>query len=509
MQSLALSPTDDHLYEMRGVSEIMNGVIPMRWTGQDIAGVCSIMGFQSYEKEPSCRSPMILPMQWSGPLGWLQFRSSENGCIAEFRTRMNLPEQISREFHRYYNGYSCQVPCEPYYLESRLWNSINGLSLQKDSVLYLGGKDPSKSDEDFDDDKNISENQILNQLMSADFTAEEIQRKLFGKAKNRTAPLRREIERAQGGGRPAAGMSYKDDTDSFFSSILRDAMTFSKKEVFLPCPGLLSVSIYGELAHSRGLSIENAKEYRRIYIEAEDIDHSLYPYNLGDLYVDEKLLKLIKEAALLLRPDGFYFSPTPCVYQDLREMYHNIEGQLDRKLFSIDQQCIQHLYMGMGLCNELQLTRKTAHATFSVEDMRLLAKAVGTLKDVLGSSQENRGDDLIWAMLYSPNLSLDVRKWIEAASDDLYGFFSAMVTIKDGILDCAGWIDSIGPAERHNLNSGTTKYKVPLIQDGVFSGAQVVAALTIAFITYFWIDAKWITDVAAYDMTMPHSVLMY
>ncbi|KAI0416494.1 hypothetical protein F5X98DRAFT_387875 [Xylaria grammica] len=512
MQSLSLSPADDNLYDMRGVSEIMNGVIPMRWTGKDLAGICSILGFQSYEEHPSDKSPMTLPMQWSGPLGWLQFRSNENGCIAEFRSRMNLHEQISQRFHRYYNNYGCKIPSEHYYFQSRLWNSINGLCLQKDAVLYLGGRDQSKTDEEFDDDENVSENQRLNQLMSADFTVEEIQRKLFGKSKNRTAPLRRELEKARGGRRPTAGMSHRDDTDSFFSSILRDAMSYTRKEVFLSCPGLLSVTIHGELAHSRGLSIERAKEYRRIYVEAEDIDNSLYPYNLGNLYVDENLLGLVKEAVLLLQPDGFYFSPTAHVYQDICEMYHNIEGQLERKLFSIgsaDQPGYQHLYMGMELCNELQLTRKTAYATFSVEDMRLLAKAVGTLKDVLGSSQGSGGGDLIWAMLYSPILSLNVRKWVEAASDDVYGFFSAVVTIKDGTLDCTGWVDSIDPVKRHNFGSETTTYKVPLVQDGAFSGAQVVAAITIIFITYFWIDASWITDVAAYDMTMPQSVLMY
>ncbi|KAI1472029.1 uncharacterized protein F4812DRAFT_456127 [Daldinia caldariorum] len=521
MQGLGLSPTDDTFYEMWGVSGLVNCIVPMRWTGQDLVGICSILGFQSFEKEPSFKSPMILPMQWSGPLGWVQFRSSENGCVAEFRNRIDLYNQIPLDFHKYYNDWSSDLPREPYYLESRLWNSINGLYLKEGggTSLYLGGAIKCNVDQDPGDEEDIPQDQVLDDLMSADLPNEDILRMLFGRRKDRPAALQREFERARGGGRPFAGKRREDDTDDFLNSMLRDTMESSnKKQVFLPCPGLLSVSFHGELAHNRGLSIKDSKEYRRIYIDNKDVDKIRYPYKLGDLYMDKKLLKYVKEAILLLRPDGFYFSPTPRLYGDLCEAYQHIEDQIKKKIFAIDDKPraqgskvpngsptvppltgkYAYLDYGMRLCNELQVTRKTAKACFSVDDMRLFSKAACALKEILSPTGRSDGEGLVWAMLYCTDLSTNVRRWFEAAGNDKEAFFSAKITSKHGQLDCASLLSLADPAEQEKLTLKTaTTFTVPLLDDGEFTGAQILAALTIVFITYFWISKKWITDVAA------------
>lgn len=44
--------------------------------------------------------------------------------------------------------------------------------------------------------------------------------------------------------------------------------------------------------------------------------------------------------------------------------------------------------------------------------------------------------------------------------------------------------------------------------DDNFSSKQVLAAFVHVFLTYFWIEKKWISDVKAYDATIPQSVTM-
>ncbi|KAI0380710.1 hypothetical protein F5Y04DRAFT_289376 [Hypomontagnella monticulosa] len=537
MQALALTPADDTLYEMQDASELVNGIVPMRWTGQDLAGMCSILGFQSHETNPSYRSPMPLPMQWSGPLGWIQFRSSENGCVAEFRRRMDVHNLLPPELHKYYISQGPDMPQEPHYLISRLWNSINGLSLKEGSSLYLGGADRCDQARDDDDEEDAkTPEQIVKDLMSADLPKEDIRHKLFGKRGSQPAALRREVDRVKGGGRPLAGKYNGDDEPDFLRTMFRDAMEHvNKKEVLRPCPGLLSVSLHGELADNRGLSIETSREYDRKYTEAEDVDHHKYPYNLGDLYMDGELLALLKEALLLLRPDGFYFSPTPCLFSDLDEVYKHIKEQ-SKALFpdiapnnpktpessekpgstssttssTSSFPDIEWLRYGVKLCNELQRTRKTGRAYFSVEDMQLLSKAVRVLWETVSpSGQANTGDDLVWAMLYCTKLPQDIRKRINS-NVDIAGCVNTTVEIKDGILDCSGLIRSAGSMDNDETlaDMDVGKYNIPLLNDGKFSGSQVLAAFFIVIITCFWIEKRWNTHVAVYDVTMPQSVLM-
>lgn len=39
MQALGISPHDTALYRMRGQSALVNGIIPMRWTGRDLVSI--------------------------------------------------------------------------------------------------------------------------------------------------------------------------------------------------------------------------------------------------------------------------------------------------------------------------------------------------------------------------------------------------------------------------------------------------------------------------------------
>ncbi|RSL58859.1 hypothetical protein CEP54_007558 [Fusarium duplospermum] len=540
MQALGLSPDNGHFYELQDASELVNGIVPMHWTGKDLVCIASMLSFQSYEDSPSYKSPMPLPMQWSGPLGWLQFRSSTNGCVAEFRPRMPLYSQISKDLHCHYDRKRPELPLKPYALKSRLWNSINGFVLENDQVLYLGGADRSKRPQEVDDDPEIKPEDLLDDLMTRDHSDEDVKRMLFGKKDKQPKALRREVERNGPGLTQRPSGRADDDVPDFLKTLLHDKIcTHKMKEVLRPCPGLLSVTVEGELAYARGLSVTNCiREYDREY--TDDVDHKKYPHNLGDLYMDLDLLKLMKEALILLRPDGFYFSPAAYLYGDLSEVYHDIEEQSNvlMEIFpkgfipastadakpngsgasgtssTISFRGPEHenrecLRVAMMLCNELQATRKTARACFSVADMRLLAKAVSVLRDGFltpNTGNQNKGSlDLIWAMLSCDKLSRSILKAVKTAP--VAEFLTTKVTCKAEMLDCEA-LGQVAAKGGEKIESEDWKFSVPLVADGEFTGEQVVAALAVTFITYYWIDKKWITDVAVYNNTIPQSVLM-
>ncbi|KAL2150143.1 hypothetical protein VTH82DRAFT_7819 [Thermothelomyces myriococcoides] len=522
MQALGMSPEiprqgEMQLYEMQHASELVNGVVPMPWTGKDLVSICSILGFQSHEKSPSPKEPMPLPMQWSGPLGWLQFRSTTNGCVVEFRRRMYMVNQISNSIHRHWK--SCDMPLEDHFLRSRLWNSIGGFFLADGGVLYLGGTDKCKGPRDLgpEDAEESDETQLFEKLTSADFSDDDIMLKLFGKKKDRPRALQRDVDRNNP---TQADRGVRNPEPDPLESLLRleldkfQSDSSGMKELLRPCPGLLSVIVNGELAYSRGLSAKGCKEYDRKYVSPEDIDPKLYPYHLGDLYMDEEILALMKDALLLLHPDGFYFSPTKILISDLREAYDHIEEQSNKSATKIfpdsdprtlphgmaNREALDDLCYAMDLCNDLQNTRKTGHAMFSVDDMRLLAKASCSLKPIISPLGKD-GQDLVWAMICCPDLSRDIRKLLNKPAS-VTDFLTAKFVCRNGSLSSESLRDS-GDADAKK-----TEYTVPLIDDGNFTGTQVLAALAYVFITYYWIDKAWPSDVALYDSTMPQNVIM-
>lgn len=311
------------------------------------------------------------------------------------------------------------------------------------------------------------------------------------------------------------------DTPEFLSAMLKDKLEIlNKKEVLRPCPGLLSITVEGELAYNRGLDIEVCHEYDRKYTEPEDVDHTTHPHNLGDLYMDDELLALMKNALLLLQPDGFYLSCTKNLYADILEVYEHISKQsnvlkeifppkksmtaLEQPRSSVNEGYgYPGLKFAMDLCNDLQRTRKTARACFTVEDMQLLAKASSMMRKFLDRAAAKNGRDLIWALLYCPRLVPNILQAVRTV--DYAILLDAKIVCTNGMLDCTAMfrVKSEVMVERYN-----EPYKVALVADGEYTGAQMIAALCATLITYYWIEAKWITDVSMYDTTMPQSVLL-
>lgn len=463
--------------------------------------------------------PMPLPMQWSGPLGWLQFRSSTNGCIVEFRIRMSVFDQIPRDIHAYWQDF--QMPQEPHFLHSRLWNAIGGLCLADGRALYLGGMDKGKGPRDIEIETTKEERtqaNLFDDRTSEDLSAEEILLILYGKKKDRPEALQRDGDhnpsRAERGANKPGRPGILDDLLKELNELkdkLKDVLSI--KELLRPCPGLLSVAINGELADSRGLEIDNCAEYdRKIVRGSEEIDARLYPHHIGDLYMSEDLLRLVKDALLLLKPDGFYFSPTPTLVSDLGEAYEHIEQQSNKAMqifpdwgnTTFPREAID-LRNAMILCNNLQSTRKTSYAVFSVNDMRILAKASHSLKPIISGNRatSSEGRDLIWAMLHCPDLSRRVCETLSREDSSISQFIEARVQCNNGVLNCASL-----PGLGDPFDKKPAEFSTPLVEDGEYTGLQVLAALADVFITYYWIDKKWMTDVAVYDWTIPQNVIM-
>ncbi len=288
VEALGLGPEDDGFYHMSTQANLVNGIIPMRWAGKDLVGICTMLGYQSYEEKPSFKNPMPLPMQWSGPMGWLQFRPSPDGCVAEFRRRGIIDNQLSSKLHEFYK----EVPRrhEPHCLRSRLWLSINGMGLRDGKALYLGGadredlgKDVENTLEELQDkmgelggllkkikkramptrdprDRAQVDDGLFDELMEGAFSDEEIARKLRVGEPEQTEP--------------SATQGADEHDPAEIPEFLRKTREKGKKgmkEVLMPCNGLLSIVVEGELAHSRGLNITDSVEYHRKFMTLEDM----------------------------------------------------------------------------------------------------------------------------------------------------------------------------------------------------------------------------------------------
>lgn len=523
VQALGLSPQERRLYRMNVQSTLVNGIIPMRWAGKDLVGICTMLGFQSSEDKPSFKTPMPLPIQWSGPLGWLQFRRSPDGCVVEFRRRMVIGNQLSSDIHNFYHG--MPRTHEPHSLSSRLWQSINGMSLANGRVLYLGGADrqdghtakkelekavgelegllaklkgATESSGKPDGDE-VQDDGLFDELMQSTMSYDEIVRRLRD-----TKP--ENVEQA----------ATKDNSEAGqVPDFLREALgkKVGKKEVFTPCQGLLSTVVEGELADSRGLNIADCVEYHRKYVDYADIDKAKFKYHLGNLNMDDTLLPLLKEAMGILKPDGYFFTPTPKLNMDIFDIYQHVADTTNKdkaRIFPTFElaawpRSYQHrneLHHAMLLCNEFQYIRKHHRATFTVADMVVIAKASCSLRKKLSTPP-----DLSWAMLVCPQLFSDLAQAFEDLPH-LDGLDTIKANCQGGILDCTELMRDSGSSANAKTAPGKTTYNIPLCSDGDFTGNQVLAAFMDVLITYFWIEKKWISDVGLYDAVIPATITM-
>lgn len=505
LEAIGLQPDNTKFYDMQSEPDLVNGIVPMRWKGRDLVAISSMLGFQSYEKRPSYKQPMPLPMQWSGPLGWLQFRASSDGCIVEFRRGRELKDQLSTNSHEYYGNLN--VKLETPSLEERLWQSIGGLYLDNGELLFLGGAD-SKEDKKPGKANERSIDEIIGEIrgLEEDPTNEDIKRIVWGNKKNRPEAVKK-------GSSPMSESQSVSDLLSAMSNERNGAgdCEESTVDVMDPCPGLLSVVIEGELMYSRGLDHSTCHEFHRTATDYDEVKKSTHPYHLGNLYMNEDLLKLMKQAVLRLRPDSFYLTSTGMFISDVNDIWKHVRDLSNNSQYEFpatkrpkqtqsDNEVSNTklvLHHAMILCEEFQRIRVTGRAHFTINDMRILSAASASLR-VLISPKNSSGKDLIWAMIMSPRLFADLARRFGGV--EVERVLGLTVESKDGCLDCTKLKD-------HNPDFNG-KYSVPLLDNGEFTGTQVLAAFLDVFLTFFWIDKCWGSAVALYDSTMPQTVTM-
>ncbi|KAI0895206.1 hypothetical protein F4806DRAFT_503188 [Annulohypoxylon nitens] len=422
LQALGISPENDQHYHMTFQPNLVNGIIPMRWAGKTLVALSSLLGFQSYEDKPSFRNPFPLPMQWSGPIGWLQFRQGPSSCIVEFRRRTVMADQLSSGIHDYYRNKK-PIP-RPDLLKMRLWRSINSMYLSEGRVLYLGGADRGNSDAERK--KLLQKLEDMKEFLSK-ITRErghqesELEREntdLFDALMQRGLSDA-EVKQALPSGElpsPEPRSVTPEETEKTlrFPGRLKEKM-LGQKELIIPCPGLLSIIVEQELADTRGLNTKDCIEYHRMFVSHNDVDPQKFPYNFGDLYMDAVLLPLLKEAMVILRPDGYYFTPVSFHFSDILEIYHHVRYTVNEperfQIFHSFEEgdwpsSTQHreiLHQSMCLCNEFQHIRKHNRAVFTIADMVVIYKASELLFKII-----EKETDLRWAMLACPELLYDL-----------------------------------------------------------------------------------------------------
>ncbi|KAK1763630.1 hypothetical protein QBC33DRAFT_613519 [Phialemonium atrogriseum] len=567
LAAIGVKLNDQNLYQMSPQPNLVNGIVPMRWEGKSLAAICSLLGFQSSEQKPSFKEPMKLPMHWTGPLGWLQFREGPNGCIVEYRRRALIADQISPEVHLFFK--SVPQRTEDHSFVARLWRSINGMMIGDKKALYLGGTDERserrakrrEAGENLEKTGSDDSRPDFDGLMKGK-TGAPTEKRNLSTASTTVATPHTPI--------PDAGLKRREDDDLFEDLMkapskedimkklrnpnnprgkdesdweteldaelggLRDMLRrmrekgLGKMEVFVPCEGLLSVVVQGELANSRGLSIQDCTEYSRAYVDYDDVNQKRTPYRLGDLFMDEDLLKLMKQAVGFIKPDGFYFTPTKWLASDVAEVYRHInracenpkneeavfpELQLkDWPTTCNDRECLHYT---MVLCNNFQHIRLHGRAHFTIGDMVVIGKASRSLPKVA---------DLVWSMLISPDLFNDLNRAFNRSIEEFkaprgWDFLDAEVSCSNGVLNCTDLMRSCGVSRDDDIKYATTAstppaqtdpmdYTVPLCSNNTFQGSQVLASFLDVLVTHFWVEKSWITDVESYDHVIPQTITM-
>lgn len=561
MQALSIDPEDESLFDLQFQSALLNGNVPMRWRGPDLVGMCSILGYQSHEQKPEFHKPMELPMQWNGPLGYLQFREGFEGCVVEFRRRAVSVNYLPASVYDYYKDREETLPST---FVSRLCYSMGGFSVERNGkrqLFFIGscdfertlelllagiekkrdkdkgeGEDGKKTDQERKDkgtperqDSMESMNDIFQELETKSLDDDEILEKVWG------VPIE-ETRKKRG-----LGPRKSEIRSELVKNAAEENRKKARKErgvvdVIKSSPGVLSITIQAEMACSRGLDLSNCVEYDRAFVSEEMVDETTHPYKLGNMAMDIEALRLFKDAMLVLKPDGFYFSPAGTLSADINDVYRHVKKglamptRITPELSEADWSGFEDLYWASEMCNIIQTApfKMQVSSALSVFDMRLMSKACACLQNLI----EPTGQDLVWAMLVSPKLFSNVARRIRRISSlSVKTTLDIVVKIANEKLDYTVLMESdaaepekgateaaVAVNERDDDGSEDLSddededshiCSVPLCADGEFSCAQLVAAFLEVCLTFYWLERKWITDVSMYSAAIPPTVMMF
>ncbi|KAL2268058.1 hypothetical protein VTJ83DRAFT_2904 [Remersonia thermophila] len=427
------NPEHNRFYRMREQSTLVNGTIPVTWTGFDLCSVASILGFQSCESEPRYREPLPLPTQWYSPIGRLQFRLSDEGCVVDFTPNPQYNHQLPPVLYNYYKNKP--KPSDAHSLTARLWWPIDGLALKDGHTLYI-------------DYQNCN-------------------------------------------------LSNPKGTVNWLIPVLS--------------PGLLTNVFTGYVAKTRGFDFGTCYQYNcRNTDTTSDEDLRNFPYALGRLRMDKELLRKVKGAVELLKPDGYYLTPSGILTRSLRYIFnaayqrkhkqHIFRPLVLRQLEERPERA--RLYHAMLLCNEVHdILAKWATNEFPINDMVVMAKASHEIRN------NNKATELSWAMLISPELFTDMEELFEKhiSAHEL----DETVQCQGEVLDCTELLRGhLSPRGGDDASRTAHTYATPLCAEGKYTGWELLTAFTELMIVSFWIQTKWMTNVAQYVRGIPQTVIM-
>ncbi|CUS15570.1 unnamed protein product, partial [Tuber aestivum] len=372
LEGLGMSPENGKgFYKMRYESESVNGIVPVRWKGRDLAAICSILGFQSTKSKPNSKKLMELPTQWSGPLGWLQFRPGPGGCIVEYRRRSMTKDQLPTESHDYYRALDVEI--RPFKFKSRLWQSIDGMNLSDNEVISLS--DTSECAEKMRDrgrNKEQSVDAICDEGLECggELAGGGVGRGTLGRGVDGPRGLPDEnFEDGMPQVSPQPTFGISDHLRNPSSDVKAMEDNSNKVVILRPSRGHRSSAIEGELVYSRGLGKYRTHEYSYTYTDGEGVAE-IYKHKIGCLRMDTHLLALMKKAVLQIEPDGFHFSPSKLLNFQVTQIWSHASSISER----------QRLHKAINLVNHLQRIKSTSRAMFTMADLGLISKASVSLR---------------------------------------------------------------------------------------------------------------------------------
>jgi hypothetical protein len=344
-------------------------------------------------------------MQWNGPIGYLQFRPSDEGCVVEFLPPTWGADLLSETLYDFYE--SAPRTRDPNFLAIRLWCSIRGLRLKNGKILYLSRAGATTPATWYPGD--CKEGEMIFHLLE---------------------PC------------PALLLSNIVDCEIAFGNGLdiRQCVEYVRS-CASESEAVLTKSNNGELWYPVKPFTEELKER--------------FPYTFGVLRMDLCLLKYIKEVVELLKPDGYYFSAPTTLLMDVSNIFNAIYSypRLYKDLcfprLSIDD-LPDHphrdaIYHAMLLCNECQFMHSKSQAfQITIDDTAILSKASEMLRKVVKAPA-----DLSWAMLVCPDLFTDLADMFEEP-EWLKKCLEQTVICKEEILDGTELLAEYLASKTHN-----------------------------------------------------------
>lgn len=219
-------------------------------------------------------------MQWIGPSGWLQFRQSAEGCVAEFRRRAWVDKRLPLKIHEFYA--TLPRTREPGTFHARLWWSVHGILMKGGKALYLGGLDDRKCLDCgatvFAGEAENHSQRVQNQKANEVTATDDLFTKLLG-SENPGESTTRWLNSTQP--ESATGCRTKQSKEMDFLCKPLTSPNKKKGTLMVMCPNLdgLASHFDAELADSRGLNLQDCYDYARVLVEDPIEVHDKFEYS--------------------------------------------------------------------------------------------------------------------------------------------------------------------------------------------------------------------------------------